>query len=278
MLKSKKSFTKISVTVLSIISIAAISLSIYNIIQINKLNKEIKKLNKFQTTLENKVNTQEFNWNDFDNKVVKSITNYVEKEQSNKIKAKYLAYSNAPDVINEHFTYGDNSARFTLMMFSEIECPYCLRFHSTPRQLVDSSNGNINLKWMHFPMPFHNPAAKNEAMVAECIAEQKGNKGFWVAIDELFNLSQGNGKGIKNINAIIQVTGANFDLFNQCMKDARYSNKIEMQINTGKELGVNGTPTTIIIDNQTQKRVTISGAQPAAAITSIISKMISESN
>ncbi len=78
------------------------------------------------------------------------------------------------------YIYGNPDARFTLVNYEDLECPFCKQFHKTPKYLVDTANnGAVNWEWRHFNLAFHEPMATKAAMTAECVAEQKGPKGFW---------------------------------------------------------------------------------------------------
>src|SRR3546814_8358742 len=38
--------------------------------------------------------------------------------------------------------YGKADAEFTLVEFSDLECPFCKRFHDTPKSLVEQAGGD----------------------------------------------------------------------------------------------------------------------------------------
>ncbi len=85
--------------------------------------------------------------------------------------------------------YGNPSAVTFLVEFSDLQCPFCQKFHPTIKNIVDSSNGKIAMVYMHYPLPFHEnalPLAKK----SECIYAQTGNEGFYKFIDLTF--SKGN--------------------------------------------------------------------------------------
>ncbi|MEX6397464.1 DsbA family protein [Providencia hangzhouensis] len=61
-------------------------------------------------------------------------------------------------------TYGNENARFSLVTYMDFQCPYCQRFASTPKTLVDKANGGlVNWKWKNSPLPFHEPNATDYA-------------------------------------------------------------------------------------------------------------------
>ncbi|ARX53898.1 hypothetical protein AM375_00115 (plasmid) [Escherichia coli] len=46
---------------------------------------------------------------------------------------KYAQFEAAPEKVEDgKHIYGDLGARFTLVEFSDMECPFCKQFHDTP--------------------------------------------------------------------------------------------------------------------------------------------------
>ncbi|HDL8252041.1 TPA: DsbA family protein [Yersinia enterocolitica] len=215
---------------------------------------------------------------EFDAAVAASINKFVEQKQQSDIDQKYAQFEGAPEKVEDgKHIYGDLGARFTLVEFSDLECPYCKQFHDTPKQIVDASKGNVNWQWKHMPLDFHNPAAHKEALAAECIAEQKGNRGFWVFINDVFQRSQGNGRGVEDLASVVTGVGADLDAFRECLSSGKYEDKVQADIQKAKSYGVNGTPATFVVDNQTGKSQLLGGAQPAQAIMAVMRKMMIES-
>jgi protein-disulfide isomerase len=216
---------------------------------------------------------------EFEAAVAESINKFVAQKQQADIDQKYAAqFEAAPEKVEEgKHIYGDLGARFTLVEFSDMECPFCKRFHDTPKQIVDASKGNVNWQWKHMPLDFHNPAAHKEALAAECIAEQKGNRGFWVFVNDIFHHTQGNGGGVADLASVVTGVGADLDAFRECLGSGKYEDKVEADIQKAKSYGVNGTPATFVVDNHTGKSKLLGGAQPAQAIMAVMRKMMIES-
>lgn len=157
--------------------------------------------------------------------------------------------------------YGSLSATFTFVEFSDLECPFCKRFHDTPKTLVDQSGGKLNWEWWHYPLAFHSPGAMLGAQAAECVAELAGNQAFWAFTSEWFKRSQLNGAGVEDVEPLAQLVGAPLEPFKQCLASEKYKAKVEQQLAKGTELGVTGTPATFVVDNMTGNRVLVRGAQ-----------------
>lgn len=214
---------------------------------------------------------------EFQKAVADSLEQLAQKKKQEQLEAKYAHYHEAADnVPGDKSIYGNVNARFTLVEFSDLECPFCKQFHETPKHIVDNSKGNVNWQWKHLPLGFHNPAAKRQALAAECVREQKGNKAFWAFIDDVFQQSRGNGQGVPNLAAIADAVGADVDQVQECMSEGRYSDKIDQEAQQAANNGINGTPATFVVDNTTGKTQLLTGAQPPQAIMAAIRKMMAE--
>ncbi|RMV90364.1 DSBA oxidoreductase, partial [Pseudomonas amygdali pv. tabaci] len=65
------------------------------------------------------------------------------------------------------WVYGSRDARFTIVEYADLECPYCKDYFPQLKAWVDQ-HPDVNLQWHHLPLPMHEPAASYEARWAEC--------------------------------------------------------------------------------------------------------------
>jgi protein-disulfide isomerase len=126
-------------------------------------------------------------------------------------------------------------------------------------------------------LSFHNPAATTGAHAAECYADQFGNRGFWVMLDEIFQKSGGNGAGVPDLEETVQKLGADIGKYQECMASERYNGHIEDQAKLGAKIGATGTPATVLIDNLTGEKEFIKGNRPTKDFVDAMKRMISES-
>lgn len=202
--------------------------------------------------------------------IVQTIESREADRQAKKVAALYAQAPLASDETAGRRIYGDMDARFTIVEYTDIECPFCKRFHSTPKQIVEGSKGNVNWQLKHLPLDFHNPAAKGQAAAAECVREQKGNRGFWVFMNEAFRRTGGNGQGVKDINQLVRDVGADEGEFRSCMQDGRGLQVVDADLRRAAELRLRSTPSSFVVDNKTGRSVPISGAQPLEAVVGVI--------
>lgn len=90
-----------------------------------------------------------------------------------------------PPVDAEDRVLGSANAPVTIIEYSDLECPFCIRFHATQETLMKEYAGKIKWVHRHFPLDFH-ANAKPYAYAAECAGEIGGNDAFWKMIDYIF--------------------------------------------------------------------------------------------
>ncbi len=211
----------------------------------------------------------------FEQAVFKAIDLYRSLEQQKVLDRTYAAWKGAPkQTPTDQHLYGNPDACFTLVEFSDFECPFCKSFHQTLKRLVDSSEGLVN--WQFTSLPLHNPTSQQEAEAAECVAEVKGNPGFWVFANEVFTHTRSNGGGVPDMESLLRTTGVNVALHQECLRTGKVKVVIDKAMQEARALGVDGTPATLVIDHLSGKKQIVSGAQPPQVIAAVIQKMMQE--
>ena len=172
---------------------------------------------------------------------------------------------------------GKASAEVSLIEYSDFECPFCKQFHATPQALLDRYQGRVNWVLRNFPLSFHDPAARKEALAAECVAQVGGNEAYWKYADALFASTKSNGGGLpedKSIDKLAEATGVKGAALAKCMNDDAAVKRVEQDIADGTAAGVSGTPTTVVRNNRTGASVTVVGAMPAGGLEPAIERML----
>jgi protein-disulfide isomerase len=178
-------------------------------------------------------------------------------------------------ITQQDYVYGPEDARFTLIEYSDFECPYCKKFHLTAEQFVDQ-NENVNWVYRHFPLNFHNPGAQKQAEAAECAGELAGNRGFWEYSSAIFKRTRSNGNGfpISNLTPLAIELGLDEDEFSECLNSSRYRYKVLAQFKQGQQAGVTGTPGNFLVDTQTNRIIPVHGAQPLSALEQKLNQLL----
>lgn len=172
---------------------------------------------------------------------------------------------------NEHIL-GNPNAKVKIVEFSDIECPFCKRFHPTIKQIMDEYGKTGQVAWVyrHFPLQMH-PKATPEAIATECVWEQGGNTLFWKYLDGMFDATLSNNQSPDTMPADVAkaVGGVDMTKFNTCMETKAYASKVQADIQDGLAAGVTGTPYSIVIAAN-GKKYPVNGAQPYESVKAIV--------
>jgi protein-disulfide isomerase len=169
---------------------------------------------------------------------------------------------------------GNINAKVTLIEYSDFECPFCKNFEPTLKQLTDTYGDKIRLVYRHYPLPFHANAQK-EAEASECVASLGGNDSFWKFADSIYERTTSNGTGfaLDSLGPLALEVGVNQQQFQSCLDSGKYTQLIKDSITEGSAAGVNGTPSTFIIDSKGNSQLVV-GAQPIDSFKTVIDKSL----
>lgn len=181
------------------------------------------------------------------------------------------AAGNVPPITAGDHVRGDKNAPFTLIEYSDYECPFCKSFHPTMLQVMDEYEGKVKWVYRHFPLSFHDPLATAEATAAECANELDGNDAFWSMSDLIFERTNSNGRGlqISQLSDFAEEIGLNRSAFDTCLNSGKYDAHIQSDLSGGSAAGVTGTPGTFFIDSDGNAQ-SINGAVPFSQIKAMI--------
>ncbi|HUW37822.1 MAG TPA: thioredoxin domain-containing protein [Rhodocyclaceae bacterium] len=182
-------------------------------------------------------------------------------------------------VVGQDHIRGKADAAVSLIEYSDFECPYCKQFHATPKALLARYGGRVNWVLRNFPLSFHEPAARSEAVAAECAAQLGGNEAYWRYADALFESTRSNGKGLGEgitVETLAARTGLNAAAFARCLTGADADERVEADLEDGGKMGVSGTPTTLIRNNRNGVTEVIVGAVGADALAAAIDRALGE--
>lgn len=83
---------------------------------------------------------------------------------------------------------GNPNGTVTIVVFADLECPFCKQFNETLKLVIDS-NPEVKIVYRHFPLDGLHKNARTEALGAECAAEQGK---YWDYIDTLYSATPSN--------------------------------------------------------------------------------------
>lgn len=167
---------------------------------------------------------------------------------------------------------GDKNARFTIIEYTELMCPYCQRHsnNGTIESVMEQFPGEVNSVSRHYII--HWQTALELAALVECVGELKPDvyydvfeKGFeeWTypaSVDTLKNIATN--------------LGVNWSQLQTCIDEWRYLQAVQDMMNQWATVfGISGTPGNVIYDRETGKYQVLPGAYPAENFVEIINNM-----
>jgi protein-disulfide isomerase len=136
---------------------------------------------------------------------------------------------------------GNETARYTLIEFSDYQCPFCSRYVRDTLPLIERDyikTGKIKYVFRDFPIESLHPNALLASEAAACAREQGK---YWEMHDRLF--SSPSALNAKDMTTHAQSIGINPASFQQCLDSSKYREPIRKAIDEAAGIGVNGTPT-----------------------------------
>lgn len=173
---------------------------------------------------------------------------------------------------------GDRNARILLIEYSDLECPFCKRFHPTAQQIINEYKGKVAWVYRHFPLDQIHSKSDKESEATECANELGGNDVFWKFTDKVFEVTpSNNGLNLDELPKIAAQVGLDETKFKNCLDSGKYANYVEDDYQSGTRAGITGTPGNILLDTKTGKTKLIPGALPFEQFKTEIDNMLKES-
>ncbi len=206
--------------------------------------------------------------------LVKARANEAQQKAQLKLQTLRQNAKLAPEYSDDGLIYGPADAKYSISVFTDIECPYCRKMHGEVKRVVDSSDGAVNWKVIHFPLRRHNPAAAIQAQTLECVKDSYGNRTAWAFLDAMIAETEGNGKGIADLPEFGGDMGLSRSLISNCLISDDNKGKINADYQRGLDAGITGTPAMMITNNETGRSSLVKGLQDSPAIALEIQKLL----
>lgn len=149
------------------------------------------------------------------------------------------------------WVFGRSDARFRIVEFADLECPYCRAYFSHLQQLVQT-HAEVSWEWRHLPLSIHEPRATQLARVAECAGEQGGNSAFWKAVEGIY----------RNEPPVLSAR------IKRCLSSRRSDVIIAAQAAEARQAKVDATPTLRIVDQKSGRSIALQGMIETDALLS----------
>lgn len=176
---------------------------------------------------------------------------------------------------NDHII-GSLDADVTIITYTDLECPFCQRFHNTMGQIMDEYRAGGKVAWVYRQMPLDmlHANARKEAEATECAAIVGGNVKFWEYTNKIFAYTKSNdGLDLARLPQIASEIGLDVNAFNACMQSDKGKNAVKASESGAADAGAQGTPYSVILTKD-GKKVPIDGAMPFENIKSAIDALL----
>ena len=150
---------------------------------------------------------------------------------------------------------GQETAKVTLVEFSDFQCPYCAKYvrETLPRLEEEYiSTGRVKYVFRNLPLERIHKSAFHAAEAASCAGEQGQ---FWPMHDAIFannrNLSE-------DFTALARQLDLNLEAFHACLSVGKFKADVRKDIQDAGQLTIGGTPTFLIgLTRPGQKEITV---------------------
>jgi protein-disulfide isomerase len=217
-------------------------------------------------------------------RIEEGIEKYAEKKYQQAIEEQELAAASeavknsdkaklVSKLTERDHVFGEKDSKITLIEYSDFQCPFCTRFHATAKQLVDFYKGEVNWVYRHYPLGFHDPVATQQAVASECVAEVGGNDKFWEYAELLFDVSDGSSVVLAELASQI---GVDKKKVTDCISSGRYEAIVKADVANAEDMGIRGTPATVVLNNETGDAMMVEGALPFDRFKNVIDDILSQ--
>jgi protein-disulfide isomerase len=156
-----------------------------------------------------------------------------------------VPHQRVPTVSANSPTRGPDDAKVTLQVFSDFECPFCVRAAPTLGDVEQRFHGRIRVAWRNYPLPSH-ARARPAARAALAAFAQGGSSAFWSMHDWLYSAEADlSDAGLKRAASKLSLDPAAVEL---AVHTPRFDAAIDADMAAGDAAGIEGTPAVFIND------------------------------
>jgi len=179
-----------------------------------------------------------------------------------------------PNLSYDNFS-GDPNSRFVLVVYVDMECPFCKINHENLIKLQQEFP-NLAIVYRHFPIETLHKNALILAKATECAKTIGGQQDFWKLTNTIF-LNQKLLQYRSGLLKIVQNSGLDAVAIEDCVQKNQTLDKVKYDQNEAYTKLANigfGTPASILFDNGQETGVVINGAVAYGELRQVIAKNV----
>ncbi len=149
-------------------------------------------------------------------------------------------------------TLGPTDAPVTIVEFSDLQCPYCVKEYPKLKQMLKEYPGKVKVVFKHYPLKFHKKAKPAHA-AAELAKLQGGPEKFWKIHDMIMD----NPKDLEiaDLRGYAQTIGMDLAGFDKVVADEKQIDELlKADMAEARRCKVTATPTILINGLKMSKR------------------------
>jgi len=174
---------------------------------------------------------------------LRQIRQLLERQQAKEPQAQEEQVLKAKLNLEGFAMLGSKEAPLTIVEFTDYQCPFCQRFHTTSfcdlkKNYIDT--GKVRFYSRDLPLDFH-PNAMRAAQAARCANEQGQ---FWKLRDAMG--ANPNKLDMDSLLADAADLKMDVNAFRACVESEKYKNAVQTDVMEAMKIGASGTPTFVI--------------------------------
>jgi protein-disulfide isomerase len=164
---------------------------------------------------------------------------------------------------------GAEGAKVVIQIWSDFECPFCLRVEPTLAELDAEFPGKIRVVWHNHPLPFH-PHAEAAAEAGMEAYAQKGAAGFWQMHDLILGHQGDEGQARPALEQYASAVGLDLGRFRAALDSGTHRAQVASDVQIAERAGLNATPGFVINGYR------LVGAQPLSRFKKVVRRALAE--
>lgn len=178
---------------------------------------------------------------------------------------------------NTDYVRGNPNAPIVFIEYSDYDCPFCARFHTTMKQIMDEYGVTGRVAWVYrqMPLPQLHPNAPRVSEAALCVGDVGGNDAFWTFSDLIFaRRTMNEPTNVTRLPDYAEEAGVPLDAYIECMESGRMQQRVTDSAAEAFEAGARGTPHTFVTIGDQQ--AVVNGAQPYEVVKGIVENLLGQ--
>jgi len=165
------------------------------------------------------------------------------------------------DLKKDAFIKWNSWALVTIIEFSDLECPFCIKSHKewVNEKVLENYSDKVNLIFKNFPLPAHKNA-QIEAEASKCVQNIAWWEKYLEYIDSIFSNTKWGWEWfkMKELNPLAEKLWINNKEFKTCLTNWDSKDQVEREFKQWAMLWINSVPSNLILNNKTWKYIIVS--------------------